>query len=223
MNFRSAKIDRKRFLGFQLCFALLQNTSTVWKICFPWTQVGGESACPQQSGARAGAAFSRQNSHEVLSLHSAFVSKSSEVLCTYLFFFFFGLSGFHGNAGFSEKRKPGCTLHTGSTYYFWSQLSCEHVPKCQHEQVLKGKAKIQMEGVRPNCLLELHIQIGYRAPACHRQYKMHLGKHWFWQKAGYRIKQYYIYSLVASIKACLISSWEIQRHSFFFRKHTIPF
>lgn len=83
-----------------------------------------------------------------------------------------------------RKRKPGCTLHTGSMYYFWSQLSCEHVPKCQHEQVLKGKAKIQMEGVRPNCLLELHIQIGYRAPACHRQYKMHLGKHWSRQKAG---------------------------------------
>lgn len=113
-----------------------------------------------------------------------------------------------------RKRKPGCTLHTGSMYYFWSQLSCEHVPKCQHEQVLKGKAKIQMEGVRPNCLLELHIQIGYRAPACHRQYKMHLGKHWSRQKAGYRIKQNHKYSFVASIKACLIGAWEIQRHDF---------
>lgn len=183
MNFRSRKIDRKWFLGFQLCFSPLQNTSTIWKICFPWTQVGGESACPQQSGAREGAAFFRQDSCEALSLHSAFVSKSSKILYTYPFSLFFPV-WFPWKCRLLRKRKPGCTLHTGSMYYFWSQLSCEHVPKCQHEQVLKGKAKIQMEGVRPNCLLELHIQIGYRAPACHRQYKMHLGKHWSRHKAG---------------------------------------
>lgn len=111
MNFRSRKIDRKRFLGFQLCFSPLQNTSTIWKICFPWTQVGGESACPQQSGAREGAAFFRQDSCEALSLHSAFVSKSSKILYTYPFSLFFFLSGFHGNAGFSEKesRDALCT------------------------------------------------------------------------------------------------------------------
>lgn len=146
---------------------------------FPLNSGRWEEYLPSTVWGQGRCCFFRQDSHEALSLHSAFVSKSSKFLYTYPFsLYFFCLSGFHGNAGrLLRKRKPGCTLHTGSMYYFWSQLSCEHVPKCQHEQVLKGKAKIQMEGVRPNCLLELHIQIGYRAPACHRQYKMHLGKH----------------------------------------------
>lgn len=106
MNFRSRKIDRKRFLGFQLCFSPLQNTSTIWKICFPWTQVGGESACPQQSGARAGAAFFRQDSREALSLHSAFLSKSSKILYTYPFSLFFScLVSIEMQA--SQKKKAG--------------------------------------------------------------------------------------------------------------------
>lgn len=212
MNFRSPKPADKwsRFLDFKLCSSNLQQVLYGRPDCAELRPTG--SMVSLHSLRQGQVLLSHKlNSNETVGLHSAFVFKSSEFSCTYPLFFACLVS-----MEIQVSLKKEAEMHPAhrQRVLFLESVELWTYPKMSVWTGPERESKDTDGRCKPNCFLELHIRIGYRSPALYREYKVHLGEHWSRQKEGYKMKQYCKHGFVASINACVIGSWEIQRHGF---------